>query len=323
MTPPLITIEEAFLSSAANERLPDRDRGMLGGLIGDMLLDTDTHRLKSMNENRVSLQVISHVPGALSLDICAAANDQAAEAVKANPARFAAFANLPVADPAACATELRRCVKELGFVGALIDNRADSTYYDGDEYLPLWQMAQELDVPIYLHPTLPSEEQKRASYTGNFSEVAATCIGAFAWGWHSDVAVHILRLYAAGVFDKFPRLKVVIGHFGEMLPFMLQRVSRIAGRWGRDRGFKEVYDENIWITTSGVWSLDPMATILRNTKIDHILFSIDYPFAKNEDGVEFIKNLEESGLVTQEQLEYIAYKNAEGLLKVKAKELFA
>jgi len=267
MTPPLITLEEAFLSKAANEALPDLYRGLVGNLgVSERLNDTDKLRLSSMDGNGVSLQILSHVPGALSPEVCKAANDEAAAAIKAHPTRLAAFANLPVADPEACVAELRRCVRDLGlgFVGALIDNRADATYYDGEAYMRLWEAAQELDVPIYLHPTLPSEEQKLASYTGNFSDEAATCIGAYAWGWHSDVAVHILRLYGAGVFDRFPKLKIIIGHFGEMLPFMLDRVDRVAARWGRKRGFREVYDENIWITTSGVWSLDPMAMIIRN-----------------------------------------------------------
>jgi predicted TIM-barrel fold metal-dependent hydrolase len=267
VTPPLITLEEAFLSKAANEALPDLYRSLAGNLgVSERLKDTDKLRLGSMDDNGISLQILSHVPGLLSAEVCKAANDEVAAAVSANPTRLAGFANLPVADPGASVAELRRCVKDLGprFVGALIDNRADATYYDGEAYMQLWREAQDLDVPIYLHPTLPSEAQKSASYTGNFSHEAATCIGAFAWGWHSDVAVHILRLYAAGVFDLFPKLKIIIGHFGEMLPFMLDRVDRVAVRWGRKRGFREVYDENIWITTSGVWSVDPMATIIRN-----------------------------------------------------------
>jgi predicted TIM-barrel fold metal-dependent hydrolase len=140
-------------------------------------------------------------------------------------------------------------------------------------------------------------------------------------GWHSDVGLHILKLFASGLFDEYPRLKIIAGHFGEMLPFMLERIMVLSKRWGeRKRLFKEVYDENIWITTSGVWSVSPMACILRNTKIDHILYSVDYPFAKNEDGVVFMNELKESGLVTDEQFEMIGYRNAETLLGVKAVE---
>lgn len=130
-----------------------------------------------------------------------------------------------------------------------------------------------------------------------------------------------MRLFAAGVFDKFPKLQIVIGHFGEMLPFMLQRVCDLSIRWGKfERSFKQVWDENIYITTSGVWSLDPMACILRNTKIERILYSVDYPFAKNEKGLRWMEELQGSGLVGKEDLERIAYKNAEKLLRIKVVE---
>ncbi|KAI1268837.1 hypothetical protein F5Y18DRAFT_169270 [Xylariaceae sp. FL1019] len=279
-------------------------------------------RIGSMDANNVSLQVLSHVPGTLSPDTCAKANDEMAKAIKANPSRLAAFANLPVGSPESCPAELRRCVQQLGFIGALIDNRAGGTYYDGEAYMPLWETAQELDVPLYLHPTFPSKEQTQASYSGNFSDDKALAISAFGWGWHSDVAVHILRLYAAGVFEKYPRVKIIIGHYGEMIPYMLDRVNKVMGHFNMPRSFRQVWDENIWITTSGVWSVDPMAVIVRNTKIDHILYSVDYPFAKNEDGLKFLDELEQSGLVTREQLDCIAYKNAEKLLKVKIHKKF-
>ena len=122
---------------------------------------------------------------------------------------------------------------------------------------------------------------------------------------------------AAGVFDKFPKLKLIVGHFGEMLPFMLQRIQdREAVMGKRQRCFTQVWNENIWITTSGVWSLDPMRCILSNTKIGHILYSVDYPYTTNERGLQWIKELESSGLVTQDQLDSIAYKNACNLLRI-------
>lgn len=324
MTPPLITLEEHFLAEAA-EDVKALYSEQLGNIpeLANKLSDLGPIRLRSMDEGQVSIQVISHGPGSIPAPQCKAANDQLAAAVKAQPERFAGFAVLPVSDPAESARELTRCVRELGFVGALIDNRYKNTYYDGAEYEPLWAAAQELDVPIYLHPTWPSEEQLDLLYTGNFAQSATLSLSASGWGWHSDVALHILRLFSAGTFDKFPRLKIIAGHMGEMIPFMLHRIMQLSPRWGkRERVFKEVYDTNIWITTSGVWSVDPMATILRNTKIDKILYSVDYPFAKNENGLVFMKELEESGLVTREQLDQIAYKNAEQLLGLKITKTF-
>ncbi|KAI1263865.1 hypothetical protein F5Y18DRAFT_418157 [Xylariaceae sp. FL1019] len=327
MTPPLITLEEHFISSAAKERLAMLQYPIFSKQwesfpeTAKAIWDTDTLRLASMDKNGVSLQVMSHVPGVLSVEECRAANDEAAAAVKANPSRLAGFAELPIANSEDCAVELRRCVNELGFVGALIGNHANGVYYEG--YSALWQAAQDLDVPIYLHPAMPTAEQANAYCGGDIPPAVKAGISQYAWGWHSDVATHVLQLFGAGVFDKFPRLKLIIGHFGEMLPFMVDRVQWATTHWEkRQRPFRQVYEENIWITTSGVWSVDPMATILRNTPINKILYSVDYPFTSNEDGLKFMKALEESGLVTNEQLECIAYKNAERLLKVKATKVF-
>jgi predicted TIM-barrel fold metal-dependent hydrolase len=223
-----------------------------------------------------------------------------------------------MSDPNGAAEELRRCVEELGFVGTLIDNHVDGKHYDSPNYWPFFKMVEALDVPMYLHPTWPSKDMA-PRYTGNMSQVAATILGSSGFGWHADTQLHVLKLFAAGVFDEFPKLKIIIGHMGEMIPFQLERITYLSGRLGeRKRNFQEVYNNNIWITTSRVWSINPMACILRNTKIDKILFSIDYPFAQNESGLRFMEDLEKSGLVTKEQFETIGYKNAERLLAVKA-----
>ena len=322
MTPPLIALEEHFLSTAVLNAFDQAYQEQFKAIpmAKEKLSDLDELRLSEMAKGKVSMQVISHAPapGGASLEQCRQGNDQLAAAVRNRPDRFAGFAVLPVADPAGCAQELERSVKELGFVGALIDNHVNGVYYDGPEYDVMWQKAEELDVAIYLHPTWPSENMM-PQYTGNFSGGASRSLGASGWGWHTETGLHVLRLYAAGVFDKFPRLKIIIGHFGEMLPFSLQRICNLSIRWGdQERKLKQVWDENIWITTSGVWSLDPMRCILGNTKIDHILFSVDYPFEKNENGLKWIEELEQSGLVTQEELEMIAYKNSEKLLRLKA-----
>jgi predicted TIM-barrel fold metal-dependent hydrolase len=319
MVPPLITLEEHFISKDALPNFSGKYSEQLKHVPGlaDKLADLGELRLKNMEAGQISMQIISHGPFGHSSTQCRAANEQLSAAVKALPTKFAGFATLPMGDPKAAAEELTYAIKELKFVGALIDNHADGKYYDGVEYRGFFKVAQELDVPIYFHPTWPSEDMA-PRYSGNFSEGAELSLGASGFGWHSDVALHILRLFASGLFDSYPRLKIIIGHFGEMLPFMLGRVEELSPRWGKlDRKFRQVWDENIWITTSGVWSLDPMATILRNTKIERILYSVDYPFARNERGLEWIQELEASGMVTKEQLESIAYKNAENLLGVK------
>lgn len=320
MVPPLITLEEHFFSAAVFDSLNDKYAEQFKHVPGlsDKLKDLGELRLKYMEAGKVSLQVISHAPGRISVSQCQQANDQLADAISKNKSRFAGFAVLPVADPKECAAELTRCIEKHGFVGALIDNHTDGNYYDGEEYLSMFEAAQKLDVPIYLHPTWPSDDMM-PRYTGNFTVGATRSLGASGFGWHADTGLHVLRLFAAGLFDRYPKLKIIIGHFGEMLPYQLERTMVLSKRWGDiKRPIKEVWDENIWITTSGVWSLNPLACLLRNTKIDHILYSVDYPFEKNENGQAWIEELEKSGMVTQDELEAIAYKNSEALLRVKA-----
>ncbi|KAF2158847.1 hypothetical protein M409DRAFT_71408 [Zasmidium cellare ATCC 36951] len=321
---PMIALEEHYLSAnfldsesylrmyAPHAALNRALSQQLGDLSGGRIIDMDT--------NGISMQVISHAPGLHSHEQCKAANDQAYEAVKANPHRLAALAVLPVSDPRSCAKELRRCVNDLGFKGALIDNHTEQGhYFTGKDYEPMWGAFQELDVPCYIHPTWPSQAQMEVEFNDeNRSSGAIFGLSTSTWGWHSDVALHIIKLFSAGVFDRFPNLKIVLGHFGEMIPFMLDRIDLFCRRWKKTgRMFKDVWSKNMWITTSGVWSIDPLAMILRNTSIDRIMFSIDYPFAPNKNGKLWMQNLIASDLVDQEGTEKIAFKNAEVLLGVK------
>lgn len=325
MLPPFITLEEHFISTAAQAaRKKTGDKVGVGPAFFQEALrrlpDIGPLRLQSMDHNNISRQVISHLPEAFSPDQCRETNNQLAAAVREHPERFSGFAALPMGQPGAIADELRRCVRELGFVGALVGNHAEGVFYDGAAYDGLWSTLQELDVPVYLHPTAPSDGMREVLYRGNFNAADSLVIETFAYGWHAEVTTHVLRLFAAGVFDRFPRLKLIVGHFGSSLPMFLDRVRWTEGLGGfkdQKRNFRTVYDENIWITTSGVWSVDPMAVILRNTKIERVLYSVDYPFTPNEEGVQFMETLQKSGLVDDEQLAMIAYKNAQNLLRVQ------
>jgi len=263
--------------------------------------------------------------GSPSVENCRAGNDELAQAIAkcGQPARLAAFAVLPCSNAAESARELERAVSSLGFVGALIDNHANGKHFDSAEYDVLWAKACALDVPIYLHPTWPSARMAEA-FMGAYPEPVGISLGAAGWGWHGDVGLHVLKLFCANVFDRFPALKIIIGHMGEMLPFMLERCYDMSTRWGggwgpHERPLRQVWDENIWITTSGAWSLAPIKCILENTKVERIMYSVDYPFESNEKGREWFEQLEASGLLTSEQLGMVAYGNAERLLKVQVR----
>ncbi|KAK2056385.1 amidohydrolase 2 [Colletotrichum caudatum] len=311
---PLIAIEEHYISPLLDDA-PGGPRSVVGKVFGpavlEKLADVGPARLQEMAEHSVAMTVLSHLPVDLDPALCAAINDDLRSRIARHPGRYAAFALLPLRDPAAAAAELRRAVRRLGFVGALVQNHLDDGgFLDAPRFDPLWAAAEELAVPLYLHPAYPPADESRVNFDGG---------GAWGWGWHSRTGLHFLRLFAAGVFDRFPRLRLVLGHMGEMLPFMLDRVE---GRDGggcsssrrRRRGLREVWDANVWVTTSGMFSLAPMACLLRETRAERVLFSVDYPFSGNAEGRAFMDELRGSGLVGEAEWEGIAWKNAKGLL---------
>lgn len=317
---PIITLEEHFLSRAslAQPNVYNDAFKAIPGLM-EQFTELGDLRLADMDSGAVTMQVVSHGPGDLSPAQCRDCNDQLAEAVLKHPKRFAGFAELPMDEPDEAAKELRRTcsgdIEGVKFVGALVDSHTESgVYYDGPEFDVFWKEAVDLDVPIYIHPTWPTEQQFVAHEAPHLPKPVLTQILAFGFGWHSDTAMHVLRLYASGVFDRFPRVKIIIGHMGEMIPYMLQRIERVTSRWAKKRSFREVWDTNIWITTSGNWALDPLACILRNTKHGRIMYSVDYPFSKSKDGLKWLVELEESGMVDEATLEGIRWKNAARLL---------
>ncbi|TEA14460.1 Decarboxylase orsB [Colletotrichum sidae] len=320
-----ITIEEHYLSHLLPEQRGRYARPSIkdfGPAVIDKLAEIGPSRLKDMDDGSVGMQVLSHIPAIPDADTCRAVNDDLHSKMEKHPDRYAGFAMLPLNDPAASAEELRRCVRELGFVGTLTGNHLDDgAFFDTPAFYPLWEAAQELDVPVYIHPTFASEEETIVNFTGPYDPEIAKALSAWGWGWHSRVALHFLRLYAAGTFDRFPRLKIILGHMGEMLPFMLDRVIRSSSRWPhpeqRKRALREVWDSNVWVTTSGMFSLAPMACLLQETKVDRIIFSIDYPFSPNSIGREFMDRLKGSKLVSDDEWEGIAWRNVRDLLKLK------
>lgn len=332
LTHPIITIEEHWCSQSVRDfytakgaRDPNDEKGLVG-YVTPTLMEFGEKRLRAMDDGGVTVQVVSHAPNTIALDVatCVKVNDELSGLIKANPTRFAGFATLPMAYPEEASKELRRCVRDLGFVGTLIDSNCEGNFYDAESFWPVFATAEELDVPVYLHPA-PNEQTKPLLYDGNYPAGVAETLSQYGWGWHNEVAVHFLRLFAAGLFDRHPKLKLVLGHLGELLPFQLDRIEHISGRaWPHlglklERQLRQVWDENVWVAISGLFFMAPMATVLRQCKLDRIIHSVDYPFGNNEAGTKFLKALKTEGLVTDDNvLEGIAYKNAEKLLKIKA-----
>ena len=318
MVGPLIALEEHFDSGVFQAK--DELHENLPPHLHERLEDIGDLRLKDIDAGGISLQVISHVgPLETSVEGCRQANDKLATACQKYPKRYAGFALLPMQDPPSAADELERTVKQHGFVGALINNHLDDgTMYDDERFWPVFERAVILDRPVYIHPNYPGSNLS-SHYDGNFSKISAIMMSTASWGWHAECGLHIIRLFASGLFDRFPTLKIVIGHMGEMLPYMLDRTIHATRHWGEyKRDLRTVWNENIWVTTSGLFTLPPFECLLKMSPMDKIMYSVDYPFSTTETGLKFVKEIEKSGLLSKHQFDAFCYGNAEKLLRVKA-----
>ena len=284
--------------------------------LAHLLPDIGAARIADMDRNGITTQVLSCVntflPAAVAPGLTTAANDFAAEAVKAYPDRFAAFATLPTAVPGAAAEELRRCVGDLGFVGTMIMGRTDEQFLDEPRFDPILRTANELNVPVYLHPAPPPVAVSEADYAGGLSPVASCAFRLAAWGWHQETAVHFIHLALAGVLDRYPDLRFILGHWGEFIPFYLDRLDEAMPRQviKLDRSFREYFQHNVFITPSGMFNQAQLRYCIDTVGVDRIIDAVDFPMIGNEGAVAF---LADSGLSEQDQAK-IAHGNADALL---------
>jgi 2,3-dihydroxybenzoate decarboxylase len=289
----------------------------LGHNIVEELADLGEKRLAYMDAAGIDVQVLSFgSPGPqgfgaeIAIPMARDANDLLFEAVKAHPDRFAGFAALPTADPDAAADELERAVTKLGFKGTMIHGHTQGSFLDDRKYWVIFERAQALGVPIYLHPTLAHPSAK-ASYFEGYEELARA-----GWGFAIDTSCHFLRIVFAGVFDAYPDLKIILGHLGEGLPFAMHRLNdhtyRAAARRGLQKTPLQYLKDNMLVTTSGNWYEPAFLCTLLALGADNILFAVDWPYEPNEVGIEFLKKLSISDL----DREKIAHLNAERILRM-------
>lgn len=326
----VIALEEAFLHPKLRELYPQSYVKLLD-LIKGHLTDVGPERIRRMDAAGIDLQVLSHVaPGVQTLEretamrLSKEVNDWLGGIIRAYPTRFAGFAMLPTQSPKDAADELERTVTQLGFKGALINGHTQERYLDDDSFSVLLERAQALDVPIYIHPTDPPKAITDMYYPGYPTLVQS-------WGWQVETGTHLLRLMSSGVFDRYPRLKVIVGHMGELIPFNLKRinVALTMGEWllasqskapastRRKEMQKSVFyymRENVFITTSGVFDHAALNCALAEVGIDNILFSVDDPFGDNFEAMDFLKTAQ----LSQEDKEKFAHGNAERLLKLSS-----
>jgi predicted TIM-barrel fold metal-dependent hydrolase len=221
---------------------------------------------------------------------------------------------LPMQSPVATAAELVRAVKELRFVGALINGTTEGRFLDHPGYDDLLAAAVELDVPIYLHPHLAPEPVRQAYFSG-LEPGAGRVLESAGWGWHSETAIHLLRLVLAGALDRHPRLKLIIGHMGEMLPVMMARIEDVFANEVEHlkRPVHRTILDQVWLTTSGIFTEPPFLAALLTFGIDRIMFSVDYPYAPNADGRAFLDRLS----LAPADMARLTHRNADALLKLQ------
>jgi hypothetical protein len=206
------------------------------------------------------------------------ANDVAAAAVAAQPDRFRAMATLPLADPAASAAELERAA-DAGLVGTMVYGRTGDVPLDDPRFDDVLAVAAARGLPVFIHPQIAPDAVRDASYRG-FDPITELGLATFGWGWHLEAATAALRLIVRGTFDRHPDLKVVLGHWGELLLFWLDRANSLSGVAHLDRSVAEVVRSNVFITASGMLNPTLLRHALEVTTIDHLLFSTDYPFQR-------------------------------------------
>ena len=314
----VVAIEEHFSAPSINEADADsirRLRGVLGNL-ADRLDDLGALRLHDMDAAGIEVQVLSQVaPGlhhldpAVAVPLAVETNDMLAEIVRMHPTRFAGFATLPIGDPLAAASELERTVRHHGFKGAMVNGHTRGKYLDDRSFWPVFECAHELDVPIYLHPTMPHPQVADVYY----APYAPSFAGA-GWGFAVETGTHALRLILSGLFDEFPRLKLILGHMGELLPYCLTRIDRwLTPDFAHlQRSVTDYIKQNVWITTAGAFDAAAFICASHSMGIDRILFSVDYPFDDNHVGVEFLERLP----ISDHDRAKVAHTNADSLLRL-------
>ena len=311
----LVAIEEHYGTA---ESLDGMDLSWLPGSPVERLLDRADGRLADMDDAGIDLQVLSvfapaaqELPAESARRLAEALNSELHDTVSAHPDRFAAFATLPMADPDAAAIELERAVTELGFVGAMINGTTGGRFLDDPIYAPVLETADRLKVPIYLHPGPPPRAVAEAYYTG-FRRPINQTLALNGYGWHYETSLHVMRMIVGGVFDRWPGLRLILGHLGEGIPFHLPRIDDVltplATHLGKPIG--AYVRENVWVTTSGYFYDGPFRLARETFGDDRVMFSVDYPFADNRRARDWFDRLD----LEPEARGKIAHRNAEELL---------
>lgn len=320
----LIAIEEHFLTKEVRaewQKYADKDdptQNLHLGEVERLLEDIGDTRLKLMDETGVDVQVLSltspslHNLGTESIQLAKLTNDYAAEIIKKNPERFQGFAALPMSVPQEAARELERSVKNLGMKGAMLCGRTGDKNLDHKDFWELFECAERLGVPLFIHPQIPQKAVRDIYYSG-FDELTDLAFSTFGLGWHYEAGIQFVRLVLAGVFDRFPNLQIILGHWGEVILFYTERLASL-NRTGRlNKPFIDYVRQNLYVTASGMFSHSYLQRSIDIIGTDRILFSADYPYQyrPGRDARNFLEAIE----LSEEDKEKFAFRNWERLIK--------
>ncbi|MDT0683812.1 amidohydrolase family protein [Roseicyclus sp. F158] len=315
-----IALEEHFLHPDFTDYWATTAPNISPALFGkarDALEDFGDRRLEAMDSAGIEKSILSLAgPGVqaearteTAVRLAREVNDHLAEQIAQRPDRYGGFAHLAMQDPAAAADELERAVRDLGMQGAMVNGQTGGRYLDDDSYAPFWERVSELEVPVYIHPNNPP--QRADMYNGHDE------LWGPVWSWTVETATHALRLIFAGTFDRYPGARLVLGHMGETLPYLIWRLD---SRWEvSNRGEmrldlkpSDYFKRNVWVTTSGVCADAPLHCAIESLGAGRILFGADYPFEQAKEAGDWI----DGAAITDEQRDAICRGNALDLLKL-------
>lgn len=261
-----------------------------GGETGRRLNEIGSERFAAMDDVGLDVQVLSlTTPGLQNLEVRdavrlqAVTNDALADAVRESPDRLQGLAALATPSPNDAARELERAVKELGMNGAMLFGRTRERFLDHPDFWPIFEVAADLNAPLHLHPQSPPPEVRAAYYSG-FSPGADAALASHRLGWHYETGVQLVRLIASGVFDRFPGLRVIVGHWGEMVLFYLERIELLGMFAGLPRPFSDYVRSNVLVAPGGIFSQRYLRWATEVVGAERILFSTDYPFESAPGG---------------------------------------
>ena len=254
------------------------------------LLDVETERIAAMDDTGLDVAVVSMTtPGLQNLTprdavtLQVVCNDRLAEAVRRHPDRLQGFATLATPDPDAASAELGRAVTELGFNGAMLYGRTRDRNLDHPDFWPIFEVAEALNAPLYLHPQSPPPAV-RSAYYGGLGDAVDAALATHGLGWHYDAGLQLLRLILGGVLDRFPGLQLILGHWGEVMLFYLERIDRMTDIADLARPVSDYVRSNVFVTPGGVFSKRYLQWALDIVGADRIMFASDYPYVRVADG---------------------------------------